>query len=246
MTKLCQLIAIANNKKSQATAQLTKVYHALQKAPPFAGLTRVYKPINEEGEQLPPEAVRVQMTVAKAIAEAREALQPMFDVVAEQDVTNCMAKADVVVDGVIIAKQLPVSNLLFLEKRLKDISDFVEKLPTLDPAQAWAWDSNAMCYATPESQTVRTKKVPKAFTKAEATDKHPAQVDVFQEDILVGHWTKKEFSGAIPAEEKDQMLKRVRKLQDAVKFAREEANLCEVVSDAKYGDKLLGYIFSAK
>ena len=34
--------------------------------------------------------------------------------------------------------------------------------------------------------------------KYEATEKHPAQVETYTEDIKVGEWTMVKFSGAIP------------------------------------------------
>ena len=38
-----------------------------------------------------------------------------------------MAKADLVVDGVTLAKDLPVTYLLFLEKQLTELKAFVSK-----------------------------------------------------------------------------------------------------------------------
>lgn len=48
----------------------------------------------------------------------------------------------------------------------------------------------------PESTLVQ---VPRNHVKAEATDKHPAQVEVYHEDVPVGYWTTVKFSGALPA-----------------------------------------------
>ncbi|MFF5209466.1 hypothetical protein [Streptosporangium sp. NPDC000396] len=77
--------------------------------------------------------------------------------------------------------------------------------------------------------------------KAEATDKHPAQVEVYYEEIVVGFWTKVAFSGAVPQKRVNELLERVIKLQDAVKFAREEANGIEV-TDQSIGEKVFGYL----
>jgi hypothetical protein len=91
-------------------------------------------------------------------------------------------------------------------------------------------------------QTLRTKKTPRNHVKAEATDKHPAQVEVYYEDVTVGYWRTVKFSGALPAQRVNEMLARVERLQDAVKFAREEANNMEV-TDQKVGERLLQFIF---
>jgi hypothetical protein len=83
--------------------------------------------------------------------------------------------------------------------------------------------------------------VPRNHVKAEATEKHPAQVEVYHEDIVVGLWTKIAFSGAVPRKRVNELLSRVGKLQDAVKYAREEANGVEV-ADQRIGEKVFGYL----
>jgi hypothetical protein len=91
-------------------------------------------------------------------------------------------------------------------------------------------------------ETLRTRKVPRNHVKAEATEKHPAQVEVYYEDITVGFWRTVKFSGALPARRVAELLERVEKLQRAVKFAREEANAYEVKSQ-KVGEALFSYLF---
>ena len=154
-----------------------------------------------------------------------------------------MAKADVVVDGQALLKDVPVAYLLFLEKQLVDLHTFVRKLPVLDASESWEYDSSADCYATEPVQTVRTKKIPRNHVKAEATEKHPAQVEVYHEDVVVGYWRTIKFSGALPAKRVSTLLERVEKLQQAVKFAREEANNTEAV-DKHVGDRVFGYLFA--
>jgi hypothetical protein len=65
------------------------------------------------------------------------------------------------------------------------------------------------------------------------------------EDVWVGTWTTTKFSGAIPAAVRNAMLDRLRKLLDAVKSAREEANGLEV-KPQKIGATMLGWIFNGK
>ena len=84
--------------------------------------------------------------------------------------------------------------------------------------------------------------MPRNHVKAEATEKHPAQVEVYYEDVAVGYWTTVKFSGALPAQRVNELLERVEKLQHAVKFAREEANGTEV-TDQRVGDAVFGYLF---
>jgi len=131
-----------------------------------------------------------------------------------------------------------------LEKQLAELHAFIKKLPTLDAAETWTFDTASDCYVTEPVQTVKTKKIPRNHVKAEATEKHPAQVEVYYEDVVVGHWKTLKFSGALPATRIKELADRVEKLEQAVKYAREEANAKETV-DKKVGDALLGYVFAS-
>lgn len=166
----------------------------------------------------------------------------LFDLQLTQDVGNTQAKADVVVDGQTVLSDVPVTYLLWLDKHLSDLRTFVDKLPTLDPSEAWAWDDARGCWASAPVETVRSKKVPRNHVLAEATEKHPAQVQVFNEDVPVGNWTTVKLSGALPPAQIREYRSRVTKLQDAVKVAREQANSVEV-TDRPAGAAVLGYLF---
>ena len=243
MPKLCQIIAVASGKRSRAGSQSTKICRTLTDKPEMlAGLTRVYERKEEDGDMFPTESKSVQYTVAQAIQDMRAVYEDVFNAVAAQDNTNCVAKADIVVDGKPLIKDVPVTHLLFLEKQLKEINEFVSKIPTLNPAQVWKDDKTTGFYRSETVKTVKTKKVPRNHVLAEATEHHPAQVQMYNEDIVQGYWATTDFSGCIPATEKQAMLARVIKMQEAVKFAREQANGTDVV-DLKTGGPILGYIF---
>jgi hypothetical protein len=240
--KLNQVIAIEKGTKSRSLQDLTDAHQTLQKPSLLAGISRTYRPKDEEGEQFPPESTRVQIKAEEIIQRTSETLTKLFDVVATKDWANCTAKADVVVDGQTIAAQVPATYLLFLEKQLVDLHTFIKKLPVLDAAEAWIFDPSADSWATEPMQTVKTKKIPRNHVKAEATEKHPAQVEVYYEDVVVGTWRTIKFSGALPARRINELLSRVEKLQEAVKFAREEANNVDVV-EQKVGAKIFSYLF---
>lgn len=241
--KLNQVIAIEKGTKSRSLQDLTEAHHNLQKTTMLAGIARTYRPKDEEGEQFPPESTRVQLRAEDVIRSTSETLTKLFDVVATKDWANCDAKADVVVDGKVLLSQVPATYLLFLEKQLLDLHTFVKKLPVLDASESWTFDPSADCWATEPVSTLKTKKVPRNHVKAEATEKHPAQVEVYYEDVVVGTWRTIKFSGALPARRVHELLDRVEKLQEAVKFAREEANNREV-TEQKIGATVFNYLFS--
>src|SRR5262249_29127565 len=158
------------------------------------------------GEPQPPESKQVQLKVQEVVERISKHLVELFDVVATQDWANCEAKGDVKVAGRTLLAGAPVTHLLFLEKQLVDLTTFIEKLPTLDPGERWEFNPAQDCYASEPFQTTRTKKVPKSHIKYEATKEHPAQVEMYFEDVTAGTWTTVKFSGAIPAKERNAML----------------------------------------
>jgi hypothetical protein len=243
MAKLNQIIAVEKGVKSRSYSEFTEAHHTVQKAALLAGIARTYQPKDEEGEQYPPESTRVQVRAEEVLRQMADTLTRLFDVTATKDWANCSARADVVVDGEVLLPAVPATYLLFLEKQLTDLHTFVAKLPVLDASESWSFDQAADCYATDPVQTTKTKKIPRNHVKAEATEKHPAQVEVYYEDIVVGHWRTVKFSGALPASRVKELLERVDKLQRAVKFAREEANDSEV-TDQQIGERVFAYLLS--
>lgn len=241
-SKLNQIIAVASGKKTKSKDAVTEVYHKLQKATLFDGISRNYHPDDEDGERFPSENKNVQYKVRNAIDEAKAAWAELFDVTATQEWANCEARADVVVGGQVLLSQVPVTYLLFLEKQCVDLQTFVTKLPTLDPAETWQWNSNADCYSSAEHRTTKSEKVMQNHIKYEATDKHPAQVETFTRDKKVGEWATVKFSGAIPQTLKNSFLGKIAQVIDAVKCAREQANSIEV-KNVEVAKPLLTYLF---
>lgn len=245
MTQLNQLLAIEKGVRAKTTRTLTDVHRAIQNDGLVNGFTRTYQPRDDEGDQLPDEGTRVQLTVRQANEQVTTALARLFDVVATKDFTNADARATVHVDGVVLVEHAPPPYLLFLEKQLADLRTYVEKLPTLDPAYVWNPDDAAgrgTWRSNPEV-TVRRVETLHNHVLYDATDKHPAQVQVYKTQDPAGDWTTTKFSGALPAARKEALLARVDQVLEAVKFAREEANQA-TVDDQRVGDEILGFIFS--
>lgn len=242
MTKLNQIIAVEKGVKSRSERELTEAHHGLKKADLIGGITRTYAPLADDGERFPDEVKRVQVHVEDVVASTASILVDLFDITATKDFANTHALADVVVDGTVLVAQAPVTYLLWLEKRLTLIHEFVKELPVLSDDAEWNKDANGV-WATPAEKTHKTKKLPRAFEKAAATDKHPAQVETVYEDMVVGYWTTTKRSGAVPATRVRTLVQRVEKLQRAVKMAREEANSAEA-TPVHVGAKITDYLFA--
>ncbi|SHN29756.1 hypothetical protein [Cryptosporangium aurantiacum] len=243
-TLLNQLVAIEKSVKARAKDAQTTIHQQMQRGSleaALTGLIRTYRPIDDEGVRLPDERTRVQVHVDELLDEAARTLSRLFDVTASKDETNARARGDIVVDGETIAAQVPVTFLMTLEKELIDWRGVVAKLPVLDIADVWTRDADAGAYRSDPRETTRTAKVPRVQVLYEATEKHPAQVTSYNEDVVVGFWTTVKLSGAIPAGRKATLLDRVDKLIAAVRMAREQANMEEVV-DNPLGAALTGYL----
>ena len=243
MPKLNQILAIEAGLKTRSKEGLTKAYHALQKTDLLSGISRVYTPLDEnDRELLPPETKNVQATANDMIADTSRILTELFDVTATKDYTNCEARADIIVDGKTLLVGVPATYLLFLEKQLVDLVTFIKRLPVLDAAEEWRFDEARGVWATATTETQRTRKVMKNHVKAEATDKHPAQVETYTEDVPVGRWRTVKFSGALPKPRVEELLERVTTLQKAVLMAREQANMTEA-KPQQVGGVLFDYLF---
>lgn len=244
MLKLNQIVALEKGLKDRTLAAVTRIYHDLQKPQLFTGLERVYQPKDEEGEKLPPESTSVQYVVDERLTRVAEELASLFDVVATKEKGNMSATADVKIGDKVIVPDASVPLLLFLEKQLVHFRTIVSTVPVLDRAEVWEADANSGGqWRTSPTQTMRNKKVLRNHVKAEATDRHPAQVETYNEDVQVGTWTVTKFSGAVPGKHRDDLVQRVNDLLDAVKAAKEEANGAEV-DQVKISDKVFMYLLA--
>lgn len=244
---LNQVIAVRTGVKNDVAAALTAVYHKLQRAPLLSGLSRTYTPNDDDGFVYPPESTDVQVKTEWLLDDIAAQLTRLFDVTAQLDWTNQHARADVVLlngpQPVVLLTDVPVTYLMFLEKQLVDLETVIRRLPTLDPAETWTFDDNQDVYRSAPVRTVKTAKVRRNHVLAAATDKHPAQVESYTEDVPIGTWSTVKFSGALPAVRVNQMLARVRNLVEAVKTAREQANLQDIV-DVHVGKTILSYVLA--
>lgn len=241
-TALNKIVAVEKTIKANSYKRFTELHQQVQKTALLGGISRTYRPRDDDGDQLPAEENRVQLRASEVIREVIRELTRLFDVVATKDWGNMQARADIKVDDEVLLRDVPVTYLLFLEKQLTDLRTFVTKLPALDASEAWSWDQNQNAYATAPVETHRTKKVPRVLVKYEATEEHPAQTEVWYEDVVVGYWKTIKYSGALPAQRIQELTDRIDKLLAAVKYAREEANRLEV-EQVEVGRKVLEWVF---
>lgn len=242
MPKLNQILAIEKGIKARVYAEFTNLHQATQKPALMNGFVKTYQPKTEESETYPPESQKVQHQHDEVIKEVRRGLTELFDITATKDWANCTAKADIIVEGTALLKDVPATYLLFLEKQLGDLHTFVSKIVELDPGIDWAPDAASGLFKSDPAMSQRTKKEQKPIVLYQATDKHPAQTQLITEDVVVGSWSTVKMSGAIATPRKKVLVARIEKLLNAVKFAREQANLVDTAT-LHVADPLFSYIF---
>lgn len=238
--KLNQVLAQEKGIKDRVHKELSTLHKLDQKPAKFNGMTRIYQKKREDGEDFPAESTKVEMNAESVLERVAQLMTELIDVTATKDLANCHAFGKLTIGG--IDFDVPVSQLLFLENKLIDVKDIIDKMPILDSAEDWNLDPNAQLYKSLPTQTSKTKKVQKALVLLAPTDKHPGQAVQITEDEIVGNWTQVKMSGALPLPRRQLLLERVESMLTAVKQAREAANLIDAANvsiGAKLFDQLL-------
>lgn len=244
MPLLSQVIGHATDSKKALKALLTEVYQRLQKPSTYTGLSRTYRPLLEGGVEYPPENNPVQTTVVKELLQVGVPLTEFINDSLTLAVGNTKALVDVVVEGEVLFAKVPPTFLMELKKQLTDMSTLLGKLPVQDSNSQWTVSPNAGAgvYVSEPTQTIKTQKKKQFLSVAKATDKHPEQVQVWDEDVPIGTYFKVDYTGAIPLPVRNQLVARISTLEKAVNDALAEANAQSVkVQDG--GDVLVRYLF---
>lgn len=239
--KLTVILGLLKGAKTRAHTNVSALHHQSTKPALYAGQIRTYEPRDDDGEQRPAESQKVQLRAAEVLGELAEQLTRHWDLALWRDEGNTVARADVIVDGETLLTDVPATFLLFLEKQLNDWRTAVTKLPTLATDQAWQFDAATGLHRTEPVKSASTQKQLRNHTIHPGNDKHPPQVQTYQEDVPVGDWTTVRLSGALTVPQQRALVERLDLLADAVKSARERANLVEV-EERRAGEALFTYL----
>lgn len=253
MIKLTALLGILNGNdgvKARAKREETDVYQTLKRPGLFNGFRKTYSPLDEEnGEKFPDEGELLQNNVEDVLANLVPTMAKAIDVQTAVDATNGMTTTTLTISRTdaedVEIENIPVVTLLFLEKQLDNLKAIVSAAPALNPTKEWEFNAQEGVYVTKPRTSIKTKKVAVPIVLYPATDRHPAQVHVDNQDQTIGHWTTVDKSGAMPASRKRELLERIATMRDQVKTAREQANANAEAVDITYGRELLQYLLGA-
>jgi hypothetical protein len=253
MPKLHELVAANVSLQTQAQKLRLELQSTFDKKRHlFASTLATLTPLAEGSEVEVRAQSDIQSTVAKEIEWLMNTvLVKAIDSGFTIDHTNTLAKADIVLeDGTVFAKDVPATALLQLEHRLKEMSELIKTIPTLDPAKGFTLDKSAGegIYKAREIVKPSTKKDQHPLVLVEATKEHPAQVQLVTEDVKVGVIREQEWSSLITPATKADLLERAENLFRVVRQARSRANDHQIdkegVQTQKIGEKLLRHIFA--
>lgn len=248
MPKLHELLAVNTNLGAQAAKTRTDLMATFKnKTHHFSEKQVSFQPFGEGQPPVVESQLDLQTTVRKELEWLAPFVYKAVDTAYQVAEANTQARADVILDdGTVLLKNVPATSLLELEKRAKELHDFVSSIPTLDPAKGFAADPQRGdgIYRARDDHKKRTKKVTKVLTLAQATEKHPAQAQTYVEDEPIGDIVTLEWSGLLTVADKGDMLSRVEDFTRAVKQARSRANDLTVdTRDQKIGQRITDFIF---
>lgn len=244
-SKLHEILAVESDLEGRAKTILNETKKVFKDKPAlFMGTLRTYRPFVDDGIDYPEEQQDLTSTVNQKLKFISKFVTKYYDALLQKESTNQVAKADLVVDGFVIGKDLPATFLLGMESRLRSLRDVYANIPTLSIGTEWKNDSgkgeDVWVVSHPE-ETLKTVRTTKSKVLYEATEHHPAQIDKWEESENVGKYTKYVWSGMLTPARKSVLLDRIDNLIQEVKKARQRANTADVLS-VRIGNNIMDYI----
>lgn len=245
--RLHELLAVKKDLKQQADKTRTDLENTFEKKPHhFTGKLKTFTPNGEDAVSKTEDVLDVQTTITGELAWLKPYLANSLDSHYHVAAGNMKASADIVLeDGTIMLPAMPASTLLELEDYFANLRGFLSKIPTLDPAKGFTPDpaKGSGVFQARAVEKTRTLAQKKVYVLYPATERHPAQVQLVDEQIPVGTIREQEWSSMLTPADKAKMLDRCEQLARAVKAARARANQIEVDVSRKIGDALIGHVF---
>jgi hypothetical protein len=227
MAKLYELLAVEPDLRAEANQALRNAIDLFTNgAGRFVGQIVSFKRLLEDEPELDDEELRLATNVERELQGVFHGYGGYLDVTIQKECTNAKTLQTITIGDAEF--DMTATALLNLESRLEDLKKVYTKIPTLDPTEIWDYDEGQERYISRPRATIRTKKTSKPVVLYEHTPEHPAQVEMFTEDVPVYRLEKTIFSGALTLRAKNARIGRIDDLIRTVKKARQRANDVEV------------------
>lgn len=248
MPKLHEILAVESNLEGQMNKVRAELAATFEKKRHLFEEKRVtFRPLAENEAAVTEAQSDIQSTVPKELEWVSKFFVKALDASFQIAEANTEARADITLEDAesttVLVPSVPATTLLELEKRMAELQHLLSTIPTLDPAKGFRPDpARTHIFEARPVTKARTRKVNKPVVLYEATDKHPAQVQLASEDVVIGTIYEQEWSGLLTPAQKGDLLARVDALIRAIRQARARANSTEVDTSKRIGAKLLRYV----
>lgn len=244
---LHEILAVEKTLETTANRLMVESARTFSKQNLFQGITRkltMFDPAQSHLEGT--EHQELTTTVDENLDYLVKPLSKYWAAVLQKDMTNQLAVADLTLDdGTTLAKDVPASFLLSFEKRLRELREVYNQIPTLAPGHKWIpaeLERPGVYVDSNDAVQFKSQKDKEFRVVAEATKEHPAQVREVDRTVNVGKYTTTELSGMLSPLTKAERLTRIDELINATKRARMRANKQELVPKVDIGDAVFKYI----
>jgi len=245
MGKLHELLAVEADRKKASDNLVAESIKTFKKENLFSGSVKRTEMFDSEEAEISDEVLKLETTVDENLKYSLNALVKYWDTVAQKDATNMTAIADVVIDGKVLVEAVPATTLLGMEKKINELRNLYNAIPTLPPGINWVADETqektGVYRNANDLETLKTMKDIDFRTIAEPTKEHPAQVAQVSITKNIGRFVTTKWSGMVTPYEKAKRITNIERLLSAVKKARQRANSVKTV-DIKVGQAMMDFI----
>jgi hypothetical protein len=245
-TALHEILAVEKSLQTTTERLCVESKKTFKKSDLFRGTIRTLEMFNSEDTHL---NTSDQHTLSTTVDENLNYLvgpvANYWNVVLRKDMANTVAEADIIVDDVVLFSKVPATFLLGFEKKLRDMREVYNGIPTLPPGRKWLpspTERDGVFMDVNDQVQFKSQNNPEFRIVAEATEQHPAQVTEVARTVNVGKFTTTETSGMMTPLAKAERLDRIDKLINATKRARMRANKVTVPIIDNFGKTVLNFI----
>lgn len=230
MPKLHEGLAIHKDRVGVVRKVFEEAGKVFKTAAHFRGFVKDTSYIDEKDKRFDKhEEKKIDETVPGKLKYINESFSKLLDLDYQMEVANTEAKADLILDGSVIASGVPVNFLLTIENKFREYRDVLDAIPTHQAGVEWIIDtdmsSNGDIYRAKQVPVdYITKKVAVHKVIVPATEHHPAQVAESHDDVRVAEVRTVHYGGTISPAEKSDILGRCDQVIMAAKKARQRAN----------------------
>jgi len=246
MPKLHEILAVEGSVQGASKDIIKETENTFtNKSTHFRGGVKQYVPFSEDEKESEAyqESTEMVTSVDKKLEHFWGVVSNELDVTFQKECTNQEAVADIIVEGKTLKTGVPVGFLLGLEAKIKEWRRVLKAIPTLQPGVKWERDVDRGedVWTTTPDPAFRTRKEVRFKVMVPPTEKHPAQLEKWNEQVNCGKFNTTIWSGEYSTAQKAELLTRLDRLEHGVKQARNRANSIEV-KDLEISDELRNYL----